>query len=94
MRPRMGFALVRINRSAPASEPVQRRARLVGVPPIAGFAAPARVPNLVVIGNEHRSTPDVRDRTCSPCYRCDWLALIECMRGLGCNQRSIRPEPM
>ena len=37
-----GFRTCPYHRSAPASGPMQRMARLDGVPPIAGFVAPAR----------------------------------------------------
>ena len=41
MRPRMGFALVRIVAPRRRQDPFGELARLDGVPPIAGFAAPA-----------------------------------------------------
>ena len=47
MRPRMGFALVRISHHAGVSTRPQRIdcSQLYGVPPIVGFAAPARLLN-------------------------------------------------
>ena len=42
MRPRMGFAPVRIVAPRRRQDPFGELARLDGVPPIAGFAAPAR----------------------------------------------------
>ena len=42
MRPRMGFAPVRIAALRRRQDPCSEEARLDGVPPIAGFVAPAR----------------------------------------------------
>jgi len=59
MRPRTGFALVRITALRRRQDPSANFfffARLDGVPPIAGCAAPARLPNYSETNSPQRPT--------------------------------------